>query len=113
MRIVKLLFPLSHLCRLVLFRFLQQCCLCTGEKLIDADSGRYADLHTPPTAHFTVVFNTFVMMTLFNEMNSRKIHGQRNVFDGLQKNYIFLGIWIATFVAQVSTAALQLQLKHL
>lgn len=33
-----------------------------------------------PTEHFTIVFNTFVMMTLFNEINSRKVHGERNVF---------------------------------
>ena len=29
---------------------------------------------------FTIVFNAFVMMTLFNEFNSRKVHGERNVF---------------------------------
>lgn len=33
-----------------------------------------------PSNHFTIVFNTFVMMTLFNEINSRKVHGERNVF---------------------------------
>ncbi|EFX76259.1 hypothetical protein DAPPUDRAFT_188575 [Daphnia pulex] len=49
-----------------------------GEQLFDIDSGRYrAD--TVPTQHFTIIFNTFVMMTLFNEINARKIHGQRNV----------------------------------
>jgi len=54
-----------------------------------------------PTVHFTMIFNTFVLMTLFNEVNSRKIHGQRNILDGLHKNYLFLGIWVGTFVAQV------------
>ena len=41
------------------------------------------------------------MMTLFNELNSRKLHGQRNVFGGLQRNAIFCFIWILTMVVQV------------
>jgi Ca2+ transporting ATPase len=53
------------------------------------------------TRHFTIVFNTFVMMTLFNELNARKIHGERNIFKGLFKNPIFYCIWIATMAAQV------------
>lgn len=57
-----------------------------------------------PTQHFTVIFNTFVMMTLFNEMNARKIHGQRNIFEGLFTNPIFYGIWIGTLVSQVSSS---------
>jgi len=79
-----------------------------GEKWFDIDSGRIdtdsdkADLRTPgPTQHFTIIFNTFVMMTLFNEINARKIHGERNVFKGLNRNPLFIGIWIATFVVQV------------
>ena len=54
-----------------------------------------------PTQHFTIIFNTFVMMTLFNEINARKIHEQRNVFDGLNRNPLFIGIWITTFFVQV------------
>lgn len=44
------------------------------------ESGIDAPLFSPPTQHFTIVFNSFVMMTLFNEINSRKVHGERNVF---------------------------------
>ena len=73
----------------------------TGELLLDIDSGRETGLHTTPTQHFTVIFNTFVMMTLFNEVNARKIHGQRNVFEGLNRNIVFITIWLCTFVAQV------------
>ncbi|KAJ8923536.1 hypothetical protein NQ315_010114 [Exocentrus adspersus] len=54
-----------------------------------------------PTEHFTVIFNSFVMMTLFNEFNARKIHGQRNVFEGIFTNPIFYTIWIGTCLAQV------------
>merc|ERR1719150_1188820 len=72
-----------------------------GEKLFDIDSGRGAELRDPPSVHFTMVFNTFVMMTLFNEINARKIHGQRNVFIGLFTNPIYYTIWIATFIGQI------------
>lgn len=61
-----------------------------------------ADRHGPPTQHFTIIFNTFVMMTLFNEFNARKIHGQRNVFQGIFTNPIFYSIWIGTMLSQVS-----------
>ncbi|KAM7538138.1 hypothetical protein Aperf_G00000064693 [Anoplocephala perfoliata] len=54
-----------------------------------------------PTKHFTAIFNTFVMMTLFNEINARKIHGQRNAFSGVQKNLLFSCIWLTTFAGQV------------
>jgi P-type Ca2+ transporter type 2B len=72
-----------------------------GEHLFDIDSGRDTALTNTPTQHFTIIFNTFVMMTLFNEINARKIHGQRNVFEGLNRNPLFVGIWIATFLTQV------------
>ena len=47
------------------------------------------------------------MMTLFNEINARKIHGQRNVFIGLFSNPIYYVIWIATFIGQVLKRELQ------
>jgi len=72
-----------------------------GDTLFDIDSGRESSLTSPPSQHFTMIFNTFVMMTLFNEINARKIHGQRNVFDGLQRNVIFIVIWICTFLSQI------------
>lgn len=74
----------------------------TGDRILDIESGRGLDLNAGPTQHFTIIFNTFVMMTLFNEINARKIHGQRNVVKGLSTNPIFYTIWIFTMVAQVS-----------
>lgn len=73
-----------------------------GEKIFDIDSGRNAPLHAPPSEHYTIVFNTFVMMQLFNEINARKIHGERNVFEGIFNNAIFCSIVLGTFVVQVS-----------
>ncbi|TMW48246.1 hypothetical protein DOY81_006672 [Sarcophaga bullata] len=75
--------------------------LFVGEKILDIESGRGQDLGAGPTQHFTIIFNTFVMMTLFNEINARKIHGQRNVIEGLLTNPIFYTIWIFTMIAQV------------
>lgn len=72
-----------------------------GEKLLDIDSGRNAPLHAPPSEHYTIVFNTFVMMQLFNEINARKIHGERNVFEGIFNNPIFCSIVLGTFIIQV------------
>ncbi len=68
---------------------------------MDVDSGQRAELHAPPSVHFTMIFNSFVLMTLFNEINARKIHGQRNVFIGLFSNPIYYTIWIVTFISQV------------
>uniref|UniRef100_A0A8C1YEB5 Calcium-transporting ATPase n=1 Tax=Cyprinus carpio TaxID=7962 RepID=A0A8C1YEB5_CYPCA len=75
--------------------------LFVGEQIFDIDSGRNAPLHSPPSEHYTIIFNTFVMMQLFNEINARKIHGERNVFDGIFRNPIFCSIVLATFVIQI------------
>ncbi|XP_033316063.1 plasma membrane calcium-transporting ATPase 2 isoform X3 [Bombus vosnesenskii] len=76
--------------------------LFVGDKMLDIETGRgVAQTGGGPTQHFTIIFNTFVMMTLFNEFNARKIHGQRNVFQGIFTNPIFYSIWIMTCLAQV------------
>lgn len=59
-----------------------------------------------PTQHGTMVFTTFVFMTLFNEINCRRVQ-DRNVFDGILHgklrdiNFVFLIIWILSFGIQV------------
>lgn len=82
-------------------RFFQNIFLCLGNIIFDLDDGKNVPLSAPPSVHFTMIFNAFVMMTLFNEINARKIHGQRNVFIGLFTNPIYYVIWIATFIGQV------------
>uniref|UniRef100_A0A6Q2XIL7 Calcium-transporting ATPase n=1 Tax=Esox lucius TaxID=8010 RepID=A0A6Q2XIL7_ESOLU len=72
-----------------------------GERIFNIDSGRNAPLHSPPSEHYTIIFNTFVLMQLFNEINARKIHGERNVFDGIFANPIFCSIVFGTLVIQV------------
>ncbi|KAG6593093.1 Calcium-transporting ATPase 12, plasma membrane-type, partial [Cucurbita argyrosperma subsp. sororia] len=48
----------------------------------------------------TLIFNTFVLCQIFNEFNSRKLEKQ-NVFEGILKNHLFLGIVGVTVVLQV------------
>uniref|UniRef100_F7ELD2 Calcium-transporting ATPase n=1 Tax=Monodelphis domestica TaxID=13616 RepID=F7ELD2_MONDO len=75
--------------------------LFAGEVMFDIDSGRNAPLHSPPSEHYTIIFNTFVLMQLFNEINARKIHGERNVFEGIFSNPIFCSIVLGTFGIQI------------
>uniref|UniRef100_A0A5B6Z008 Calcium-transporting ATPase n=1 Tax=Davidia involucrata TaxID=16924 RepID=A0A5B6Z008_DAVIN len=48
----------------------------------------------------TLIFNTFVLCQVFNEFNSRKME-KKNVFKGIHKNRLFLGIVGITIVLQV------------
>jgi Ca2+-transporting ATPase len=47
----------------------------------------------------TLIFNTFVLCQIFNEFNARKLE-KRNVFAGIHKNRLFLGIIAVTLVLQ-------------
>ena len=40
----------------------------------------------------TMVFNTFVWMQIFNEFNSRRLDNKLNIFEGVYRNYFFIGI---------------------
>lgn len=51
--------------------------------------------------HYTIIFNTFVLMQLFNEINSRKLFGEFNVFEGILDNPYFVTIMVVTFFLQV------------
>ncbi|XP_074322169.1 calcium-transporting ATPase 12, plasma membrane-type-like [Apium graveolens] len=48
----------------------------------------------------TLIFNTFVLCQIFNEFNARKLE-KKNVFEGIHKNKLFLGIIGITIVLQV------------
>ncbi|KAK0607749.1 hypothetical protein LWI29_019929 [Acer saccharum] len=48
----------------------------------------------------TLIFNTFVLCQVFNEFNARKLE-KKNVFEGIHKNRLFLGIIGLTIVLQV------------
>ncbi|KAL1808490.1 hypothetical protein DCAR_0727954 [Daucus carota subsp. sativus] len=48
----------------------------------------------------TLIFNTFVLCQVFNEFNARKLE-KKNVFEGIHKNKLFLGIIGVTIILQV------------
>merc|ERR1719171_1818329 len=54
-----------------------------------------------PSEHYTFIFNVFVFMQLFNEINCRKLFGEINVFEGFFANPLFLVIWFGTVIVQV------------
>lgn len=51
--------------------------------------------------HFTIVFNAFVWMQLFNEINCRKINDEINCFAGMCQNKLFIYVWLITAGVQV------------
>ncbi|EQC33231.1 calcium-translocating P-type ATPase, PMCA-type [Saprolegnia diclina VS20] len=53
-----------------------------------------------PTEHYTMIFNTFVFLQLFNEINARRIHDELNVFDGFFQNQLYIGIQIFQITLQ-------------
>ncbi|KAF9618615.1 hypothetical protein IFM89_002310 [Coptis chinensis] len=48
----------------------------------------------------TLIFNTFVLCQVFNEFNARSLE-KKNVFKGIHKNKLFLGIIAITLILQV------------
>jgi Ca2+ transporting ATPase len=63
------------------------------------------DENNEPTAkahHYTILFNTFVMMQVFNEINCRKIQpDEYNVFAGFFNNFFFLLIIFISVAIQI------------
>jgi len=62
---------------------------CTSAK-IDADG----------VALQTIVFNAFVYCQVFNEINARRVNGERNVYKGLFSNAMFVGIMLLIGLGQ-------------
>ncbi|KAL8729896.1 MAG: hypothetical protein Q9166_004453 [cf. Caloplaca sp. 2 TL-2023] len=49
----------------------------------------------------TLVFNTFVWMQIFNQYNNRRLDNKLNIFEGVQRNYFFVGIQFIIVAGQV------------
>jgi len=73
---------------------------------IDAHPGTsYVEgVPTPKVELYTIVYNVFIMMQLFNMINARKL-GERefNVFAGFFNNWLFLVIYVLMWIVQVLT----------
>jgi magnesium-transporting ATPase (P-type) len=58
---------------------------------------------TQKLLHYTMVFQMFVFMQLFNQVNAKKIElGEFNVFAGFFNNWLFIAVLILTFVVQMT-----------
>jgi len=48
----------------------------------------------------TIIFNAFVYCQVFNEINARRVNGERNVYKGLFSNAMFVGIMLLIGLGQ-------------
>eukprot|EP01017_Pseudomicrothorax_dubius_P024496 TRINITY_DN2602_c0_g4_i1.p1 TRINITY_DN2602_c0_g4~~TRINITY_DN2602_c0_g4_i1.p1 ORF type:complete len:1110 (-),score=290.43 TRINITY_DN2602_c0_g4_i1:194-3523(-) len=53
-----------------------------------------------PSRHFTIVFNTFVFLQIFNFVNARKLQDELNVLTGLKRAPLFIYIVILILLLQ-------------
>jgi P-type Ca2+ transporter type 2B len=53
------------------------------------------------TTNYTILFQAFVFMQIFNQINCRKLGNTLNIFENFFNNWIFIGILITTFVVQM------------
>lgn len=49
----------------------------------------------------TLVFNTFVWMQIFNQWNNRRLDNKFNIFEGITRNWFFIGINVIMVGGQV------------
>nr|XP_036585249.1 calcium-translocating P-type ATPase [Colletotrichum truncatum]KAF6795146.1 calcium-translocating P-type ATPase [Colletotrichum truncatum] len=49
----------------------------------------------------TLVFNTFVWLQIFNELNNRRLDNKLNIFENITKNYFFIAINLIMIGGQV------------
>jgi Ca2+-transporting ATPase len=71
-----------------------------GDKLLNAHLD-HNDTALRSKQLSTVVFNTFVWMQIFNEFNNRRLDNRFNIFEGMFRNYWFLGINLVMVGGQV------------
>lgn len=56
---------------------------------------------TQKLRHYTFIFQAFVFMQLFNQLNARKLGGELNVLEGITANPLFIAVVVFTFVIQM------------
>lgn len=68
----------------------------------DYDVGDEKVINESKVTHYTFLFNTYVMMQVFNEINCRKIQPDEiNVFKGFFNNPFFLFIIFISVAVQI------------
>lgn len=71
-----------------------------GDYLFNITEDEGVNLDKDDNIRFTMVFNVFVFMQLFNEINARRLDCKWNAFERFFTNYIFLAIIIGTGLVQ-------------
>lgn len=66
------------------------------QKTIDVGSG------TEKLLHMTYVFQIFVFMRIFNQLNARILTGSFNILEGICNNWLFIAVALSTFVIQMA-----------
>jgi len=59
-----------------------------------------AKIEADQVALQTIIFNAFVYCQVFNEINARRVNGERNVYKGLFSNAMFVGIMLLIGLGQ-------------
>ena len=77
--------------------------LFAGDSLFEIPSSIKNKVWTPENGvQYTILFNTFVFMQVFNEINARKLKREEiNVFEGFFNNTMFLFVLIITLIVQI------------
>jgi Ca2+ transporting ATPase len=65
----------------------------------------YDELEYSPTnkcVHYTMIYHSFVMLTIFLMINSRKIgEHEFNIFEDMKKSRLFISIVVIVFLLQI------------
>jgi len=64
------------------------------------NSGKELQDQEKPSVHYTMVFNTFVFLQVFNEINARKVNQEMNVFNGILSNPVYCAVILVTALVQ-------------
>ncbi|KAF7592952.1 Calcium-transporting ATPase 10, plasma membrane-type [Aspergillus hancockii] len=68
-----------------------------GDRILGYDTR----IHQKQVELDTIIFNTFVWMQIFNELNSRRLDNKFNIFEGIHRNYWFMTINVLMIGGQI------------
>lgn len=78
--------------------------ICSGRNYFLDGSKDYEKFYQDsyiPSRHFTFIFNTFVMLQIFNFMNARRIRDEMNIFSRIFSNILFPIIVVGIVIFQI------------
>ena len=96
--------PLKHIRR----NLSPKVCLFFDEKLFDPkqitnlnEAFKWYISEYGNTCHMTIIFNTFVLYSLFNQINSRVINDRFNIFHRILDNWLFIAVTGIELIIQI------------